>query len=226
MRYDQKRSINLMSSPLRILIADDHEIVREGLEAILSAQENIEIIGIAENGIEAVKIAEDCQPDVILMDLVMPEMDGLEAIKIILKNNPNARILVLTGFAEDEQVFPAIKAGALGYLLKDTPRDELMQAIQDVAKGQIALHPTIASRMVRKINQPDQGLNEIAQLTHREMETLRLIARGFSNQEIALQLGIHENTIAKYVSAILKKLQLTNRTQAALYALRKGLADL
>ena len=208
------------------MIADDHEIVREGLEAILNTQTDIDLVGIAKNGIEAVSLSEKLRPDVILMDLVMPKMDGLQAITEIQKTNSQTSILVLTSFADDERVFPAIKAGALGYLLKDTPREVLLRSIHEVAEGQISLHPTIARRVVREINQPSQQPPAEDPLTTREMETLRLIAKGMSNQEIAEILGIHENTIAKYVSAILKKLHLANRTQVALYALRKGLSSL
>jgi two-component system, NarL family, response regulator LiaR len=210
---------------IRIIIADDHAVVREGLEAILSAQPDMTLVGVATNGSEAVSLVEGLKPDVILMDLVMPQMDGLAAIRSIMTDNPDARILVLTSFADDERVFPAIKAGAMGYLLKYTPREGLLQAIREVAQGQVSLHPTIARRMLREINQPSDRPTTLEQLTERERETLRLIARGLSNQELAAVMGIHENTVAKYVSAVLAKLQVTNRTQAALYAVRMGLAD-
>jgi len=210
---------------IRIIIADDHAVVREGLEAILSAQPDMTLVGVATNGAEAVSLAEGLRPDVILMDLVMPQVDGLAAIRSIMTDNPDARLLVLTSFADDERVFPAIKAGAMGYLLKDTPREGLLQAIREVAQGQVSLHPTIARRMLREINQPSDRPTTLEQLTERELETLRLIARGLSNQEMAAVMGIHENTVAKYVSAVLAKLQVTNRTQAALYAIRMGLAD-
>lgn len=206
---------------LRILIADDHVIVREGLEAILSTQSDFELVGIATNGVEAVSLADQLQPDVILIDLVMPKMDGLTAIQNIRAANPQARILVLTSFADDERIFPAIKAGAMGYLLKDTLRQDLLQAIRNVAQGQISLHPEIARRMVREINQPPEHVPH--PLTEREQETLTFIADGLSNQEIAAKMGVHETTVAKYVSALLGKLGLSSRTQAALYALRHGL---
>ena len=206
---------------LRILIADDHAIVREGLEAILHTQPDMELVGIATNGLESVTLAEELQPDVILIDLVMPQMDGLAAIQAIRATNPQARILVLTSFADDERVFPAIKAGAMGYLLKDTLRHDLLQAIRDVAQGKTTLHPEIARRMVREISHPSE--RNINALTEREHETLLLIAEGLSNQEIAKKMGIHENTVAKYVSAMLSKLELTSRTQAALYVIRNGL---
>jgi NarL family two-component system response regulator LiaR len=211
----------LSDKPLRILIADDHAIVREGLEAILNTQSDFSLVGMATNGLEAVSMAEALQPDVILIDLVMPQMDGLAAIQAIRAANPQARILVLTSFADDERVFPAIKAGAMGYLLKDTLRQDLLQAIREVAQGKITLHPEIARRMVREINKPSEP--SFNTLTDREQETLLLIAEGLSNQEVAARMGIHENTVAKYVSSLLDKLGLNSRTQAALYAIRSGL---
>jgi len=158
---------------------------------------------------------------VIWIDLVMPKMDGLAAIQAIRAADPQACILVLTSFADDERVFPAIKAGALGYLLKDTLPKDLLRAIREVAQGQLSLHPEIARRMLREIQQPIERLQNV--LTEREQQTLVLIADGLSNQEIAAKLGIHENTVAKYVSALLGKLGLSSRTQAALYAIRSGL---
>jgi NarL family two-component system response regulator LiaR len=211
---------------IRILIADDHEVVREGLGAIISTQPDMELAGRAANGVEAVALAETLQPDVILMDLVMPHKDGLKAIEEIMVLNPQARILVLTSFANDSRVFPAIKAGALGYLLKDSTHDQLLQAIRDVAGGQTALHPLIALKVMRELDQPSDLPATTDPLTKRELETLRLIAQGMTNQEIASALHVHERTVAKYVGSILDKLHLANRTQAALYALREGLADL
>jgi NarL family two-component system response regulator LiaR len=207
--------------PLRILIADDHAIVREGLEAILSTQPDLALVGIATNGLEAVSLAAQLKPDVVLIDLVMPKMDGLAAIQAIRAVDPQVCILVLTSFADDERVFPAIKAGALGYLLKDTLPKDLLRAIREVAQGQLSLHPEIARRMLREIHQPVERPQNA--LTEREQQTLVLIADGLSNQEIAAKLGIHENTVAKYVSALLGKLGLSSRTQAALYAIRSGL---
>lgn len=211
---------------LRILIADDHAIVREGLAAILAVQPDMELAGEATNGAEAVSLAQNLRPDVILLDLVMPRQDGVQAIVEIMQANLAARILVLTSFADDEKVFPAIKAGALGYLLKDTPRAQLLQAIRDVAEGRAHLHPAIALKVMRELGHPADLPPTADPLTERELDTLRLIARGLSNQEIAAALGIHERTVAKYITNILDKLHLANRTQAALYALRQGLADL
>jgi two-component system, NarL family, response regulator LiaR len=187
----------MTNQPIRIIIADDHTVVREGLAAILGAQADMTLVGVASNGVEAVNLARQFTPDVILMDLVMPQMDGLAAIQTIMAENPAAHILVLTSFADDERVFPAIKAGAMGYLLKDTPREELIQAVRNVAQGIISLHPSISRRIIREVNQPVQPPAPAMTLTERERESLRLIARGLSNQEMAAVMGIHENTVAK-----------------------------
>jgi NarL family two-component system response regulator LiaR len=210
---------------IHILIADDHEIVREGLETILAAQPDMVVVGTAADGVAAVSLARQLQPNVILMDLAMPRQDGVAAIAAITQDNPGARILVLTSFADDERVFPAIKAGALGYLLKDTPRAQLLQAIRDVAQGHVFLDARIALKLMHELKTPSDLPHTSNPLTAREMETLRGIARGLSNQEIAAELGIHERTVAKYVSTILDKLHLANRTQAALYARQQRLAD-
>jgi two-component system, NarL family, response regulator LiaR len=211
---------------IRILIADDHFVVREGLSALISTQADMECAGCVANGAEAVAQAVALNPDVILLDMVMPQMDGLEAIRQIKQRNPAVRILVLTGFTNDARLFPAIKAGALGYLLKDATHDQLLQAIRDVAEGRAWLHPTIAFKVVREIEAQSDLPPTPEPLTARELEVVRLIARGLSNEEIATALCLNGRTIAKHVSAILSKLQLANRTQAALYALREGLASL
>jgi len=211
---------------VRVLIADDHAIVREGLAAIIATRSDMVLVGQASDGLEAVSLAQALQPDVILLDLVMPRLDGLAAIAEIKQTSPQARILVLTSFADDDRVFAAIKAGALGYFLKDTPRDQLLQAIYDVAHGQVSLHPQIALQVIRELDRPPDLPPTRDPLTEREVETLRLIAQGLTNQEIAETLNIHERTVAKYVSNILDKLHLANRTQAALYALRQGWASL
>lgn len=211
---------------LSILIADDHEVVREGLGSMISSQADLHLAGEAANGLQAAQMASELRPDVILMDLVMPQMDGVQAILTIKQNDPVARILVLTSYADDEKVFPAIKAGALGYLLKDTPRAQILQAIRDVAQGRAFLHPEIALKVIGELNMPPDLPPTSEPLSAREMETLRLIARGLTNQEIAQRLFLQERTVAKYVGKILYKLHLANRTQAALYALKSGIAKL
>jgi two-component system, NarL family, response regulator LiaR len=211
---------------IRLLVVDDQTVVREGLAAILANYSDIEVVGQAEDGSQALKLAQQTQPDVILLDLVMPNMDGLTAIPKIKEVSPETRILVVTSFAENDRVYQAIKAGALGYILKDATREQLLQAVRDVAQGRASLQPSIAVRLIQEINHPSELLYTADPLTRRELETIRLIARGLSNQEIAAELVVHERTIAKYVSSILGKLQLANRTQAALYALREGLTDL
>jgi NarL family two-component system response regulator LiaR len=208
---------------IRILVVEDQAVVRDGIVAILALQPDVIVVGQAEDGIQAVELVKETQPDVILLDLVMPRQDGITTIPKILEVQPEARILVLTSFADSERVFMAIKAGATGYLLKDDTRAQLMQAIHDVSKGQASLHPSIAMKVIHEINHPAELMYTVDPLTPRELETLRLIARGLSNNEIAAELVVHERTVAKYVSRILEKLHLANRTQAALYALDQGL---
>lgn len=217
-----------MSGPIRVFIADDHEIVRKGIRALLATEPDIEVVGEAENGSQAVARVERLRPDVILMDLVMPEMDGIEAIDRITLAQPDARILVLTSFAADDKVFPAIKAGALGYLLKDSGPEDLVQAIHDVYRGEPSLHPAIARKLLQEIAAPPEPPPPpvVDPLTEREVEVLQLVARGKSNQEIAGVLVISEATVRTHMSNVLGKLHLASRTQAALYALREGLASL
>jgi two-component system, NarL family, response regulator LiaR len=208
---------------IRVLIVEDQTVVREGIAAILSYQSDIEVVGSAGDGISGVELTKQYLPDVILLDLVMPRQDGMTSIPKIIEVSPQTKILVLTSFAEGERVFQAIKAGALGYLLKDATREQLLDAIRDVARGQASLHPSVALKLIKELNNsPVPGII-VEPLTSRELETLKLIARGYSNQEIALTLVVHERTVAKYVSNILNKLHVVNRTQAALYALREGL---
>jgi len=215
-----------MSKPIRVLIADDHALVRKGLHALISAKPDIEVIGEAADGDEAVQRARTLRPDVILLDLVMPRKDGIAAIQEITQENPQARILVLTSFAEDERVFAAIKAGALGYLLKDSLPAELLQAISAVYRGELSLSPSIALKLVRELHRPADLPLTPKPLTGRESEVLKLVAQGLSNQEIAARLVVSERTVGAHISTILSKLHLANRTQAALYALREGLASL
>jgi two-component system, NarL family, response regulator LiaR len=214
------------SHPIRLLIVDDHAIIRAGLQALLQGVPDMEVVGEATNGREAVDLAGKLNPDVILMDLVLPEMDGIEAIRKIVSNQPKARILVLTTFSGEDKVFPAIKAGAMGYQLKDSSPQELVEAIREVNRGQASLHPLIARKVLDEVlNPPDQPPSR-EPLTQREIEVLRLIAAGLENREIAERLVLSEATVRTHVSNILGKLHLASRTQAALYALREGLASL
>ena len=214
------------SKPIRVLIADDHPVVRRGLRTLFSSEPGIEPVGEAADGAKAVLMARSLQPDVILLDMVMPHKNGLEAINEIKQENPEARILVLTSFAEDEKVFPAIKAGALGYLLKDSSPEELLDAIRNVYHGQSSLHPTIARKLINELKRPSDSLPTQTTLTDREVEVLKLVAQGLTNHEIADKLVLSEWTVRTHVRNILDKLHLANRTQAALYALKEGLADL
>ena len=211
---------------IRVLIADDHPVVRRGLRTLLTSEPGLEPVGEATDGAEAVLLARSLQPDVILLDMVMPRKNGLEAIIEIKRENPEARILVLTSFAEDEKVFPAIKAGALGYLLKDSSPEELLEAIRNVYQGQSSLHPTIARKLINELKRPSELTPAQTILTDREVEVLKLVAQGFTNQEIADRLTLSEWTVRTHMRNILDKLHLANRTQAALYALKEGLADL
>ena len=212
--------------PIHVLIVDDHAIVRKGTRALLAETEGIEVVGEAGNGQEAVDRAETLQPDVVLMDLVMPGMDGIEAIRIITNSQPQTRILALTSFAADDMVFPAIKAGALGYLLKDVDPEDLVKAIRQVYHGEPSLHPKIARKVLQEVRHSSKKPPTPDPLTDREMEVLHLVAQGLSNQQIADQLSIAEVTVRTHVSNILSKLHLANRVQAALYALREGLVTL
>ncbi|NOZ71241.1 MAG: response regulator transcription factor [Chloroflexi bacterium] len=215
-----------MTKIIRILIADDHAVVREGLRSLINTEYGMTVVDEAANGWEAVQRFQALHPDVILMDLVMPGMDGIQAIRKITQINPNARILALTSFSDDDKVLPAIKAGALGYLLKDSSPQELLQAIRHVYEGESSLDPSIALKLIREINHPSNESTAPDTLSAREVEVLKLVAQGMSNQEIAAKLCISERTVRNHMGSILSKLHLANRTQAALYALRKGLANL
>ncbi|OIO95581.1 MAG: DNA-binding response regulator [Anaerolineae bacterium CG2_30_64_16] len=220
-----EKNTRAVESRIRVLIVDDHAIVRKGICALLSEADGFEVVGEAGNGQEAVLAAQEIQPDVILMDLLMPGMDGIEATRQITNRQPKARILVLTSFAADNKVFPAIKAGAAGYLLKDSSPEELVRAIRQVQRGEPSLHPTIARKLLQEIARPAEQQPAPEALTAREMEVLRLIAQGLSNQEIADRIAVSEPTVRAHVSRILGKLHLASRTQAALYAVREGLTE-
>ena len=211
---------------IRILIADDHAIVREGQRALVETEPGMELVGEAADGAEAVQMARTLQPDVILLDLLMPRMGGVEAIREIKAHNSEARILVLTSFAEDERVYAAIKAGALGYLLKDASPREILAAIREVHRGEPSMPPVIAHKLMSELRRTSNLPLTKDPLTERELEILKLVAQGLPNLEIAERLVISERTVRTHVSNILGKLHLANRTQVALYALREGLTRL
>jgi DNA-binding NarL/FixJ family response regulator len=209
---------------IRVLIADDHAVVRQGLRTFLELQEDIEVVGDAADGAAALAGVERFEPDVVLMDLVMPGVGGVEAIRRLRTLRPETRVLVLTSFLDDEKLFPAVRAGAAGYLLKDVEPSELVRAIRTVADGESLLHPAVAARLMEEFSDTERPVADEA-LTAREREVLLLIARGLPNKQIALELGIAEKTVKTHVSSILGKLGLTDRTQAALYAVRAGLIE-
>ena len=209
---------------IRVLIADDHAVVREGLRAFLALQDDVEVVGEAADGEEAVQAVVRLEPDVALVDLVMPRVDGIEAIGRIRAERPQTRVIVLTSFVDEDKMLPAVRAGAVGYLLKDVAPRELVGAIRTVHGGGTLLHPTVVQELVREVSR-DGAAATPNPLTAREREVLTLIARGRANKAIAFELGVAEKTVKTHVSNILGKLGLTDRTQAALYAVREGLVD-
>jgi len=212
---------------IRVLIVDDHHVVRQGLRTFLDLNEDIQVVGEAADGLKAVELAAQLRPDVILMDLVMPGLDGITATARIKSLDSGMRVIALTSFAEDDKVFPAIQAGASSYLLKDVSPDALVESIRAVQRGEARLHPDIMRKVMEKVaRQP--GINDSvdgAQLTQRETQVIRLVAEGHSNREIAQALVISEKTAKAHISNILGKLGLVDRTQLAIYALKNGLAD-
>ena len=210
-------------SPIRVLIVDDHEIVREGLQILLAEEAEFEVVGVTGDGTTALQLVEQLHPDVILMDLVMPGLDGIAVTQQIVKSDPVARVLILTTFADDQRVRDAIRAGAIGYLLKDVLKADLLRALRDAAAGRASLHPEAQQHLMRQVTESEVPLPH-ASLTKREAEILRLIADGRSNKEIALALHLTEGTIKGYVSTIFDKLGVADRTQAALYAIKHGQA--
>ncbi len=210
--------------PIRILIADDHSVVRQGLRMFLGLDPDLEIIGEASDGAEAVRMAHALNPDVVLMDMLMPVMGGIEATQIIRRELPDTEVIALTSVLDDGSVVGAVKAGAIGYLLKDTQADDLRHAIKAAAAGQVQLSPQAAARLMREVRTPDPP--SLSELTEREGDVLRLIAQGKANKEIAMDLVIGEKTVKTHVSNILMKLGVQSRTQAALYAAQNGLAEL
>ncbi|WP_404332976.1 response regulator [Mesobacillus maritimus] len=211
---------------ISVLIADDHHVVRRGLAFFLRTQQDIVIIGEAENGQEAVNLAKSLKPDVILMDLVMPEMDGIEATKHIKVAHPDIKVIILTSFSDQDHVIPALEAGASGYQLKDIQPDDLVNCIKKVMDGESQLHPKATSQLLANLStKGNQGKNRVEELTKRELEVLQEIARGKSNKEIASSLFITEKTVKTHVSNLLAKLELADRTQAALYAVKNKLVE-
>ncbi|MBA3468884.1 MAG: response regulator transcription factor [Herpetosiphonaceae bacterium] len=206
---------------IRIIVADDHSVVRQGLKMFLALDDELEVIGEASNGAEALQLAHQLKPDVILMDLLMPVMDGITAIGTIRRELPDIEVIALTSVLEDASVIGAVRAGAIGYLLKDTQADELIRSIKAAAQGQVQLAPQAAARLMREVRAPESPES----LTERETEVLRLLASGKANKEIALALIIGEKTVKTHVSNILAKLGVQSRTQAALYAVRIGLVS-
>ena len=215
-----------MNHRIRIIIADDHQLIRVGIRALLETENEFEVIGEAADGVEVIAKARTLQPDVILLDLQMPRKTGIEAIEEIKRDNANARILVLTSFADDARIFMAMKVGALGYLLKESSTPDLFQAIRNVHSGEYSLHPAVARKLIQEMRRPSPLLTFNEPLTEREAEVLLLVARGLSNQDVAVLLAIRERTVSTHVSNILNKLHLANRTQATLYALKQGLITL
>lgn len=212
------------SDRVRVLIADDHPVVRQGLRAFLETRPEVEIVGEAVDGEEAVRSVERLLPDIVLMDIVMPKLDGIEAIRRIRAISPSTQAIVLTSFADDEKIVAAVRAGAAGYLLKDAHPQELLTAIRSVARGEAQLAPSVAARLMRELSRPS-GDSAADVLTSREIDVLRLIASGRSNKEIAGDLVLSEKTVKTHVSNILAKLHLADRTQAALYAVRQRIVD-
>jgi DNA-binding NarL/FixJ family response regulator len=211
-------------APIRVLVADDHAVVREGLRTFLSLQDGIEVVGEAGDGEAAVREAEIRRPDVILMDLVMPRLDGVGAMRELRRRMPACRVIVLTSYAQDDRLLPAIQAGAAGYLLKDAEPREIARAVRAAHVGEALLAPAIAARLVAAIAQP-AGERPTQRLTPREREVLALIGRGLPNKRIARELGVSEKTVKTHVGHVLAKLGVTDRTQAALHAVREGLTE-
>ena len=207
---------------IRVLIADDHSVVRQGLRMFLALDEELDVVGEATNGIEALELARQLSPDVVLMDILMPEMDGIAATEAIRRELPNVEVIALTSVLEDKKIFDAIRGDAIGYLLKDTESEKLCEAIRAAAAGQVQLSPEVAARLMHEVSAPESPET----LTERETEVLQAVARGLSNQEIADLLVISEATVKTHINNILGKLNLPSRTRAALYALKIGLVSL
>jgi two-component system, NarL family, response regulator LiaR len=213
-----------MAEAIRVLIVDDHSVVRDGLRVFLELQEGIEVAGEAADGEEAVEAAVRVRPDVVLMDLVMPKLDGVAAMRALRERAPGTRVIVLTSFLDDEKLLPALRAGAAGYLLKNAQTQEIARAVRAAHAGEALLDPVVAARLVRALAE-DGGEEPLERLTPREREVLRLIGRGLPNKRIATELGISERTVKSHVGHVLAKLGVSDRTQAAVVAVRAGLVD-
>ncbi|MEI7642753.1 MAG: response regulator transcription factor [Chloroflexales bacterium] len=211
---------------ITVMLIDDHRVVRQGLRDFLELQDDIEVVGEAGTGIEGVQLARDLLPDVVLMDLVMPGIDGVETTRQLKTVSPSSKVIVLTSFSDDNKVFPAIKAGAISYLLKDISPEELAHAIRAAQRNEAVLHPEVAAKLMQEFSAPRPSEPPVDQLTPREMDVLRLVAKGMSNKEIADTLIISEKTSKTHLSNILSKLHLADRTQVAIYALRKRLVPM
>lgn len=211
---------------ITVMLIDDHRVVRQGLRDFLELQGDIEIVGEAASGEEGAQLARDLLPDVVLMDLVMPGIDGVETTRRVKAVSPSSRVIVLTSFADDDKVFPAIKAGAISYLLKDISPEDLAHAIRAAQRNEAVLHPEVAAKLMQEFSAPKSHEAPVEQLTPREMDVLRLVAKGMSNKEIADKLIISEKTTKTHISNILSKLHLADRTQVAIYALRQRLVPM
>jgi len=214
-----------MEQPIKVLLVDDHEMVRIGLAAVLGTEEGIEVVGEASNGQDGIRLAQEYKPDVVLMDLVMEGMDGIETTRRLLQQVPDCKVIVLTSYLDDEKIYPVIEAGAFSYLLKTSRAQEIAQAIRAAVKGQPILESQVASKIMNRFRQPKEAAPAHQELTEREMEVLRLIASGKSNQEVADELFIGVKTVKFHVTNILAKLGVEDRTQAAIYAYRHGLVE-
>ncbi|WP_087436120.1 response regulator transcription factor [Paenibacillus apiarius] len=215
----------MMETTVKVLLVDDHEMVRIGLAAVLSTEDGIEVVGEASNGEDGIRLAQEYKPDVVLMDLVMDGMDGIETTRKLLQLYPECKVIVLTSYLDDEKMYPVIEAGAFSYLLKTSRATEIAEAIRAAARGQSVLESQVASKMMNRFRQPKQSLAAHEQLTEREMDVLRLLAQGKSNQDIADDLFIGIKTVKFHVTNILAKLGVEDRTQAAIYAYKNGLAE-
>ncbi len=215
-----------MVEAIRILIADDHPVVREGLFAMLSRQSDFEVVGEARDGVEAVNKAKELSPEVVLMDLRMPELDGVDAMNQIKSAKPNTKFIILTTYSDDDYIFRGIEAGARGYLLKDAPREELFKAIRAVHRGESLIQPVVASKILDRLTELSRRAPSGEELSERELEVLRLMAKGAANKEIGVELSIAQSTVKTHISTIFQKLGVNDRTEAVTEALKKGIIRL